>query len=290
MFSYKAVLHHLKLYLELTKPRLSWLVVFSSVCGYFMATSSVQYTLLIPLALGGYLVTGASNTFNQVIEKRSDGLMTRTQKRPLPEDRISPTEALIFATVAALLGLGLIFYYLSPLSGWLSMLSLLLYVFLYTPLKKISPLSVFVGAFPGAFPPMIGYIAVNGHFGIVPGLLFAVQFMWQFPHFWAIAWKCYDDYEKAGLKMLPLSGGKNSDNAFYLLLYTLFTLPVGYLVYHFGVCGPIYLVVSSLLGLFFSYKAYLFFRYKSDQKALELMFSSFLYLPLIQLSMVFDKI
>lgn len=290
LFSFKKLIQRLKMYLELTKPRLTFLVIFSSVCGYYMATSQTRLDILLPLIVGGYLITGASNTFNQIIEKETDKLMLRTEKRPLPSERMSTIEALIFSFVLTFLGLFLLFYYVNPLSGWLGLLSMVLYVLVYTPMKKRSPLGVFVGAFPGAIPPMLGYISVSGSFGLEPGLLFAVQFIWQFPHFWAIAWKSHDDYERAGLKMLPLPGGKTNHNAFYVLLYTLFTLPIGYLVYHFEICGPWYLAMSIILGLFFSYKAYVFYKHKNDEKALNLMFSSFIYLPLIQLSMIFDKL
>ncbi len=285
-----SILHKIKIYIELTKPRLSLLVVFSAICGYFMATYEIAWLKILYIGLGGYLVTGASNIFNQIIEKNTDALMKRTENRPIPTERISNIEAFIFATLIGLVGLSILFTLLNPLSGWLGLLSMFMYVLLYTPLKSKSSLSVFVGAFPGAIPPMLGYIGESGSFGLVPGLLFALQFIWQFPHFWAIAWKCHEDYSKAGLKMLPLHGGKTNHNAFYVFMYTLFILPMSYLIYHFQIAGTIYLFVSTGLGLYFILKAYQFYREKSDKKSLQLMFASFVYLPIVQIVMVLDKI
>lgn len=282
------LLSKLALYAELTKPRLTMFVVLSAVFGALMAPDW-SWFLLLKISFGGYLVTGCSNILNQILEIQTDKLMSRTEKRPLPSHRISTQEALILSAILGIIGLYTLFS-IHSLSGWLGLLSMILYVLFYTPLKRISPLGVFIGAFPGAIPPMLGYISISNSFGLVPGLLFAVQFMWQFPHFWSIAWKCHEDYQKAGLKMLPLKGGKSVDNAFYIFLYTLFVIPVSYLVYHFKICGLSYLMTSIALGLYFSYHAWLLYKHKDDQKALRLMFTSFIYLPVIQVSMILDKL
>ncbi len=266
------------------------MVVFSAVMGYLFGATDVQWLPLTILSFGGYLVTASANVFNQLIEKNLDLLMKRTQNRPLPSERITMYEGFLVALITGSIGLLCLFYFLNPLSGWLGALSLAMYVLLYTPMKRISPLGVFIGAFPGAFPPMLGWVAATGEFGLVPGLLFVVQFMWQFPHFWAIAWKGHDDYERAGFKMLPLTEGKTQRNAFIILLYTVFTIPACWLLYYFNLCGNIYLLVSTLASVYFTYVAYQFYKDSTDKNALKLMFASFIYLPVVQIIMVLDKI
>jgi len=277
-------------YLELTKPKLTVLVVFSSLMGYLMAVDVLSWFSFFVLALAGYLITGSANIGNQIIEKELDAKMQRTQNRPLPTGRVSSLEAAFLAGTLLLLGVFLLFEYLNPLSGWLGLFSWVLYVMLYTPLKQKTPLCVFVGAFPGAFPPMLGWIAATGTFSLAPGLLFLGQFAWQFPHFWAIAWKQYDQYHNAGFKMLPLAGGKNKRNATIVLLYTLFTIPAGMLLYHFGFAGKTYYIISLLSGIVFSLIAFNFYQTQTDKAALQLMFASFVYLPIIQITMVLDKV
>jgi len=204
------------IYAEFFKLRLSMLVVFSAVLGFFIAAGSdFSWSLLLFLVVGGFLVTGSSNGFNQIIEKDLDILMERTKGRPLPTGRMNALEGYIVASISGAAGIAILWYGLNPLSGILGALALFIYVMLYTPMKRISPFAVFVGAFPGAIPPMLGWVAFNGSFGLEAGILFAIQFIWQFPHFWAIAWKADEDYSRAGFKLLPSAGGKKSNVSFH---------------------------------------------------------------------------
>lgn len=279
-----------KALLSLSKPRLTLLVVFSSVIGYFMGAEAFNLGAFLWLILGGFLVTASANTFNQIIEQDYDKLMKRTANRPLPTNKVTFIEALSFGTITGAFGLFILFFFINELSGWLGALSLFMYVLLYTPLKRRSPIGVFVGAFPGAIPPMLGWVAATNSFGLVPGLLFLIQFAWQFPHFWAIAWKLNEDYTTAGFKMLPLQEGLTKRNAAIILLYTVFILPTSFLLYYFKVCGFVYLIPTLLMGLYFTYTAYQLYQDLSAKKALQLMKASFMYLPIVQILMVIDKI
>jgi protoheme IX farnesyltransferase len=245
------------------------------------------------LTIGGYLLTGASNGLNQVIEKRVDGLMERTAERPLPAGRMEPWQAILYSVLAGIIGLGCLFT-LNPLSGWLGVAALVSYAFIYTPLKSRSTLSVFVGAFPGALPPMIGYVAATGDFGIEPGTLFAVQFMWQFPHFWAIAWLAHDDYQKAGYHMLPFRAGRTKESAWQILMYTAFCIPASLLPWALPTGSPmvgnIALSVAILCGIGFMIPAVKLYRTLDRKHARQLMFASFAYLPVVQIAYVLDKI
>lgn len=278
----------------LFKLRLAFLVVISSVLGYFMAVDSVVWMDLGVLILGGFLLTGSSNAFNQIWEKETDRLMDRTSGRPLPQGRMQNIDALIAGTIAGIAGIALLWFMLNPLSGILGTIALFSYVFLYTPLKPISSLAVFIGAFPGAIPPMLGYVAGSGKFGLEPGLLFALQFMWQFPHFWAIAWVAYDDYRKAGFNMLPFNEGRSKRSAFQILIYTIFLIPVSLLPWIFPAKQPMIgnfgMVVSILAGLWFLYLAARLYRNLEIKDARNLMFASFIYLPVVQLIYVIDKL
>lgn len=198
--------HKIADYAAFFKLRLASLVVFSAILGYLIAVDHIVWTDLIWLCIGGFLVTGSSNGYNQIIEKELDKLMDRTKVRPLVTGRMTKPEALVVASTSGLIGVLILWLKLNPLSGLLALISLILYVVIYTPLKQKTPWAVFVGAFPGAIPPMLGWVAATGHFGLEPGLLFATQFMWQFPHFWAIAWKADNDYAKAGFHLLPSKG------------------------------------------------------------------------------------
>jgi len=277
---------------QLMKLRLSSLVILSSVLGYLLAINANTFSIfsLLILVVGGILVTGASNGFNQVIERDTDALMERTKDRPMPNDRLSIVEALAWCSVMAVVGVFLLWYFLNPLSGILAILALFSYVALYTPMKKISSWAVVIGAFPGAIPPMLGWVAATGEFGIIPGILFFVQFVWQFPHFWAISWMSYDSYKKAGFYLLPLKGGKNIPNAVYTFLVTVLIIPAGALPGYFGICGNISLVAAVLLGIWFSWKAWKLVLTTDDKEAKKLMFASFIYLPLIQIIYVLDKL
>ena len=273
-------------YAQLMKLRLAYLVVFSALTGYFFAVdfAQVQWMQLLWLVIGGFLVTGSSNAFNQVIERDLDKLMNRTSDRPIPDGRMESVEALVVATVAGFVGLLILWFGLNPLSGILGALALFLYVAAYTPMKRVGPIAVFVGAFPGAIPPMLGYVAASGEFGLLPGVLFATQFIWQFPHFWAIAWKADADYSKAGFKLLPTMGGKNATSAMYILLYAAFLIPISMFPVIFTGLDWLRSIIVIALGLGFLWYAFRLYQKQSDEAALKLMFASFVYLPLIQLS------
>ena len=277
----------------LFKVRLGFFVVMSAILGWFMAVETLDLKSFLLLTIGGYLLTGASNGLNQVIEKRVDGLMERTAERPLPAGRMEPWQAILYSVLAGIIGLGCLFT-LNPLSGWLGVAALVSYAFIYTPLKSRSTLSVFVGAFPGALPPMIGYVAATGDFGIEPGTLFAVQFMWQFPHFWAIAWLAHDDYQKAGYHMLPFRAGRTKESAWQILMYTAFCIPASLLPWALPTGSPmvgnIALSVAILCGIGFMIPAVKLYRTLDRKHARQLMFASFAYLPVVQIAYVLDKI
>ena len=277
----------------LFKLRLGFFVVLSAVLGWFMATEGIDLPTLLKIAIGGYLLTGASNGLNQIIEHRIDGLMSRTENRPLPTGRMSKTQAWVLSIAAGIIGIGSLFS-LNPLSGWLGVAALVSYAFIYTPLKGKTSLSVFIGAFPGALPPMIGYVAATGDFGIEPGTLFAVQFMWQFPHFWAIAWLAHDDYAKAGYQLLPFNGGRTKQSAFQILAYTAFCIPASLLPWalptHDPMVGNVAFIVAVAAGLGFLWAAWRLYRSLELADARRLMFFSFLYLPLVQITYVLDRI
>ncbi len=276
------------------KIRLTLIVVLSSVLGYFMGTSLVSWSSLASLIIGGVLLTGASNGFNQIWERDLDKLMNRTMNRPLPTGRMSVTEAMVVACLSGLAGILILWWFLNPLSGILGAIALFFYVFLYTPMKQKSGLAVFIGAFPGAIPPMLGYVAATGKFGIEPGILFATQFMWQFPHFWAIAWVVDEDYRKAGYKLLPFEGGRTRQSAFQILLYSLFLIPVSILPWAMPteapMVGNLALTVVGISGLAFAWLAYKLYRSCDTKDAKILMFASFIYLPIVQLFYVIDKL
>lgn len=278
--------------MALFKLRLTSLVVFSSVLGYWMGAPAGGPDIgkLLLLATAGLLITGASNALNQVMEVEADSLMKRTSKRPLVREALGITEAIVIAGVSAAAGVLMLWLWFGPLTGILGILSLFMYVALYTPMKRISPWSVFVGAFPGAFPPMLGYVAATGHFGLGPGLLFAMQFMWQFPHYWAIAWVLHDDYQLAGYHMLPSRGGRDGYTALLIVLYTLFVIPVGMLPWVFGFTGLFSGIVAIVCGVVMLVPAVALFRSRDKRDARRLMFASFIYLPVVQLAYVFDKL
>ena len=277
----------------LFKVRLGFFVVMSAILGWFMAVETLDLKSFLLLTIGGYLLTGSSNGLNQVIEKRVDGLMERTAERPLPAGRMEPWQAILYSVLAGVIGLGCLFT-LNPLSGWLGVAALVSYAFIYTPLKSRSTLSVFVGAFPGALPPMIGYVAATGDFGIEPGTLFAVQFMWQFPHFWAIAWLAHDDYQKAGYHMLPFRAGRTKESAWQIFMYTAFCIPASLLPWALPTGSPmvgnIALSVAILCGIGFMIPAVKLYRTLDRKHARQLMFASFAYLPVVQIAYVLDKI
>ena len=281
----------LKEVVALFKLRLTSLVVFSAVLGYWMGVPAGGFDLMnaAMLSIAGLLVTGASNAFNQVLEIEADGLMKRTSDRPLVRGTVGVAEAVVIASLAAIGGVLLLWTRFGPLTGILGMLSIFMYVALYTPMKKWSAWSVFVGAFPGAFPPMLGYVAATGHFGLGPGLLFAMQFMWQFPHYWAIAWVLHEDYQLAGYHMLPSKGGRDGFTAWLILLYTLFVIPIGMLPWVFGFVNVYAAIVALMCGFVMLVPAVRLFRSRDKKHARKLMFASFIYLPLVQIAYVIFK-
>lgn len=278
-------------YAAFIKLRLASLVVFSAVLGFMIvAKNNVDWMKIFWLTVAGFLVTGSANGFNQIIEKTTDTIMERTRMRPVPQERMNFSEASILASAIGIIGLIILWIFLNPLSSLLSALSILLYVGAYTPLKKHTAFAVLVGAFPGAFPPLLGAIAATPDFGSVPyeGLvLFAIQFVWQFPHFWSIAWVMDEDYKRAGFRMLP-SGERNKASAFQILVYTLFLLLMSMVPVFFGMTHTVAAPVIILFcGLFFFYQAVKLYRDCSVKSAREVMFGSFAYLPLIQLAILF---
>lgn len=275
----------------LLKPNLSAMVVFSSVIGYLLAPGiSFELIPVIELFIGGMLVTGGANTINQILERDIDALMRRTQDRPLPTGRMSPAEALILAVGAGLAGSILLTIAFNPLAGLLSMLSLGLYAFVYTPMKRVHPISVFIGAIPGAMPPLIGWAAATGGLSVEGWVLFLVQFFWQFPHYWAIAWVCFEDYARAGLRMLPSHEGKTKFTGLQCMFYSIVLIPLVVLPRTMGISGNWGMYVSIVCGLLYFAASVQFFRKNDHKSAKRVMFASFIYLPVVLLALYFDKL
>ena len=278
-------------YIEITKPRLSVVVVFSSIAGYFLAANTYDPWTILLLVVGGYFLVGSSNVFNQIIEKDLDALMKRTQNRPLPTGRVSVQSAWIYGLIMALSGIYML-YLINFATAFFGALSIVLYAAIYTPLKTRTPLCVFVGAFPGAIPYMLGWVAASGNFGIEPGTLFMLQFFWQFPHFWAIGWMLENDYKAGGFKMLP-TGAADKGTAMQIILYTIWTVMVS-LIPVFGVTGELYMTIWSAiivgaLGAWFLYYAFKLYKERSNEVAKKLMLVSVSYITLIQIIYVVDK-
>ncbi|MCR8669514.1 heme o synthase [Aestuariibaculum sp. M13] len=276
---------------EITKMRLALSVVFSSLAGYLLGVDTVNYKTLLLLALGGYFMVGASNAFNQIIEKDLDALMNRTKNRPIPSGRMSVTTAFIIACVFTLAGI-IILYAINKQTAMFGAISIFLYTCVYTPLKTKTPLAVFVGAIPGAIPFMLGWVAATNDFGIEPGTLFALQFFWQFPHFWAIGWFLYEDYKKGGFFMLP-TGKQDKGTAVQVIMYTIWTILVS-IIPVFGFTGKLQLSIVSalivfLLGLWMLYYAFRLFKVMTEKAARQLMLVSVSYISLIQIVYVIDK-
>jgi protoheme IX farnesyltransferase len=288
----------IKGYLLFTKFRLSALVIVSAISGYLFAkfdpnvikhggTGSTGLDLFY-LIIGGILVTAASNGSNQIIERKIDLLMHRTKTRPLPQGEMSVREGLIVIIVSLAIGTWMLFQ-LNAYSAILGLAAFVSYVFMYTPMKRISPWAVIIGAFPGAIPPMLGAIAVTGEFGALPGALFFVQFVWQLPHFWAIAWVAHEDYQRGGFYLLPSSSGKSKLTAFRIALSALILIPFSLYPWVLDMVGVFSVVAASVLGLLFFLSSYKLYLTLSDKDAKRLMFASFIYLPLIQFVYVVDK-
>ncbi|RKS55951.1 protoheme IX farnesyltransferase [Gillisia mitskevichiae] len=276
---------------EITKMRLAISVVFSSVAGYFLGAEVVNFVTVLLLAIGGYCMVGASNAYNQIIERDLDVLMDRTKNRPIPAGRMSVNTAFIIASSLTVIGL-IVLYIINPKTAMFGAISIFLYVSVYTPLKTRTPLSVFVGAFPGAIPFMLGWVAATNEFSIEPGTLFMIQFFWQFPHFWAIGWWLFDDYKKGGFFMLP-TGKRDKGTAIQVILYTVWTILVS-LIPVFGVTGRLFLTpyagaIILVLGLGMLYYAFKLYKNRDAISAKKLMFASVSYITLLQIVYVLDK-
>lgn len=278
-------------YAQLFKLRLSALVVFSSVIGYLMAVqSTIDFAKLLWLSLGGLFITWSANAINEVIEKDYDRLMKRTMYRPLPAARMNVTEAMLASGIFGVVGIVVMWLNFNALSAMLSALSLLLYAFVYTPLKRISPVAVFVGAIPGALPPLIGFVSATNTIAFEGILLFLVQFLWQFPHFWAIAWVAFDDYNRAGYKLLPSNEGRTRTTAMQSILYIIALMASAFSLHYFGFTGWTSTIILAICGSVFLYQAIILYRECTVEAAKRLMFGSFFYLPVSLLALYFDKI
>ncbi|SDK39176.1 protoheme IX farnesyltransferase [Catalinimonas alkaloidigena] len=278
-------------YVQLLKLRLSLVVVFSAGITYLMAQQGTwDLAQFVLFCLGGLLVTGAANIINQVWERDLDKLMRRTMDRPLPTGRLTPAEAITFGSVIGVVGLLLLSFNGGILAALLSFLSMLLYGFVYTPMKVRSPLAVLVGALPGAMPPLIGWAAATGTLGLEALILFGIQFVWQFPHFWAIAWVADEDYRRAGFKLLPSGGGRDLNTAFQIMIYTLLLLPLGLMPALLGITGLRSAIIATICGTLFLIQTFQLMRDGSRKSALRIMFGSFLYLPIVQIAYLWDKV
>lgn len=274
-----------------TKMGLSLSVVFSSVAGYLLAAESIHLFTLFLLAIGGYFMVGASNVFNQIIERDLDALMDRTKNRPIPTGRMSVSYAFVLAVILTIAGLTTL-YIINERTAMFGAISICLYTSAYTPLKTKTPLSVFVGAIPGAIPFMLGWVAATGKFGIEPGVLFMLQFFWQFPHFWAIGWFLHNDYQKAGFNMLP-TGKRDKGTALQSIIYTAWTVLIS-IVPVFGFTGSLRLSVLAAIivfacGLLFLHYGFQLFKNQTEKAARQLMIASVFYITSIQIIYVLDK-
>ena len=290
IFALENLMSTLKVVFQLTKFRLSFLVSFSAIFGFVLASDSFRILDLLILGLSGYLVTASSVINNQILEKDLDKKMDRTKKRPLPTNKITKNNSLIISLIFMFFGLFLMLFFFNIIACLLSLVSLILYTFVYTPLKRIGPIAVFVGAIPGALPPLIGWVAFSGEITIEAIIIFSIQFIWQFPHFWAIAWIYHDDYKKVGFKLLPSKGEKNFNTALNIMTYTLFLIPLGLLPTIFGITGIVSGAIAVLCAILFLAQTFKLFKDYSRSSALKIMFGSFIYLPIVQISFILDKI
>jgi protoheme IX farnesyltransferase len=280
-----------KAFIQLLKMRLSMLVAFSCAFGYTLATTGrLNIETLAMLYLGGFLLSGASSSINQIIERDLDKVMTRTMNRPLPTHRLTVNEAIIFTIICLFASIFILSIYTNPLTVILSLISMILYSFVYTPLKRVGSIAVFVGAIPGALPPLLGWVAATGSISHEALIIFGIQFIWQFPHFWAIAWVADDDYKKAGFKLLPSGGGKDLNTAIQIMIYTMFLIPLGLLPAKFGITGIDSAIVATVCGIAFFAATFSLMKTGSRKSALIIMFGSFLYLPIVQIAYLMDKI
>lgn len=267
-------------YLALSKHKLSLIVVLTALCGYLFAGGRLFTLSSLWLSIGGFLVTASANTINQILEKEYDCLMKRTQNRPLPQKRMSDFEAWLFAGLTGLVGIVLLWVVFNANAALLSAISILSYAFFYTPMKRVHPIAVFIGAFPGALPPLIGYIAFVNQFNVDAFLLFSIQFLWQFPHFWAIGWLGFDDYKKAGYKLLP-SGEKDSSVPVQSIIFVFLLILLSVVPYVIGISSMLSSIVCVVASTVYLVPAVKLLESESDQDAKSLMFVSFAYLPIV---------
>lgn len=282
-----------KSFFKLTKFTLSALVVFSAIITFFTVAETYHWKQVLAICVGGLLVTAAANGFNQIIEKDLDKLMNRTRLRPIPTGNLTATKAFTFCAIIGIIGTVMLWVFTNPLCGIIGFISIILYAVVYTPLKRVTPFSVFVGAIPGALPTLIGAIAATegfGHVSFFAILLFCIQFFWQFPHFWAIAWVSHDDYQRAGFFMLPSKGGRDKSSRSQILVYTLSLFPIALTPFIFSFTGWISATVVCCMGLVFIAQAYNLYKSGTIADARKLMFGSFVYLPVVQLALMFGRI
>lgn len=278
-------------YGQLMKPNLSVMIVFSSVVGYLLAPGAVfQWREVLILFTGGMLVTNGANIINQILERHSDRFMKRTRLRPLPDGRMQIPEAWTLTVLSASVGVGLLGVYFNWQAAALSLLSLLLYGFAYTPMKKVHPIATFIGAIPGALPPLIGWVAATGSIGMGGWALFMIQFFWQFPHFWAIAWVGFEDYLKAGIRMLPSSKGKTSFTGLQCIFYSATLIPLTIFPNAIGLSGSTGMWAALLFGVLYLVASFNFYLRNNKRSAKLVMYASFIYLPGVLLALLIDKI
>lgn len=279
-------------YLQLVKPSLSIMVVFSSVISYLLVPNIVDFDwgMILLLFIGGMLVTGSANTINQVVEKDTDAMMKRTATRPVASGRMTPAEGWAFAIISGSIGVFILGYYFNFLSASLALFSLFLYAFIYTPLKKVAAVAVLVGAVPGAMPCLIGWAAGADELSAGGWILCSIQFLWQFPHFWAIAWVAHNDYAAAGFKLLPSEKGPTKFTALQTIIYSLLLIPVGILPYFMNMSGLVSLTIVMIANVFMITQCIRLYREMNVKAARRVMFSSYIYLPIVLLGLLINKV
>jgi protoheme IX farnesyltransferase len=281
----------IKQYTQLTKFKVDIIVAITAVFGYIIGSRGmIDWLVLAAVFTGGFLVTATAHIINQLIETRFDRLMLRTAQRPLVTQKIRRREAIFSSVLMSVSGLLLLYIFVSPYAAFISLVSLIMYAFIYTPMKQLNRLAIWIGAIPGALPVLIGYVGATGQIDLLAILLFVFQVFWQLPHFWSIAWSWHDEYNKAGYDLLPVSGGKTTYNAAWTALSVLPLLPLSYLFYEYHYVSTFGLTLLLLLSLFFMFRAYRFYRLQTQDAAKKMTLASIIYLPIIQLILLFHLI
>jgi protoheme IX farnesyltransferase len=286
------VVAKVKDYMQLIKFTLSFTVVFSCVICYLLAPKVVVYDwkMILLLFIAGMLVSGSANAINQAVEKDTDAQMKRTRNRPVADGRMSQQEAYAFAFLAGVIGVLMMWYFFNLSSALVAAFSLFLYAYIYTPLKKINSVAVLIGAFPGALPCLIGWVAGQDDFGAGGWILFGIQFLWQFPHFWAIAWVAHSDYTIVGFKLLPSEKGPTVFTALQTIMYSVLMIPVGLLPAYFNLSGHVSMWILVGCNMFMVVQSIRLYREMTVKAARRVMFSSYIYLPVVLLALLADKI